>query len=182
MRILNQFGNRSLVVAASLTISIAAIAMTSCEGRGSGLGNPAKAQTNSPPAPERVEPWTTDRLVQADELAKIVSNPTAGNPLILYVGPAVLYRRGHIPGAKYVGPASEPDGLNALKTAVQGVGKDTQIVVYCGCCPWNVCPNVRPAFTKLQELGFTNAKVLHLPNNMRQNWVNKGYPVEKEKQ
>lgn len=179
MLVFNEFGKGRIVVASSLASAIAAIAMTSCGGAGSGLGQPAQAQLNSPQAPERVEPWTTDRLIQADDLARIVSNRTAGNPLILYVGPGALYRKGHIPGAKYVGPASDPDGLNALKAAVQGVGKDTQIVVYCGCCPWNVCPNVRPAFTKLQELGFRNAKVLHLPNNLRQNWVNKGYPAEK---
>ncbi len=65
MRILNQFGKHSLVVASSLAISIAAIAMTSCQGRGSGLGKPEQVQTNSPKSPERVEPWTTDQLVQA---------------------------------------------------------------------------------------------------------------------
>jgi len=182
MRSFNELGKGGGLVAASMALAIAAIAMTSCDGKGPVPGQLAQARVNSPQSPERVEPWTTDRLIQAGEMAGIISTPTAGNPLILYAGPAVLYRRNHIPGAKYVGPASEPDELKALQAAVHGVGKDAQIVIYCGCCPWNVCPNVRPAFTRLQKLGFKQVKVLHLPNNLRQNWVNKGYPVEKGEQ
>jgi hypothetical protein len=34
------------------------------------------------------------------------------------------------------------------------------VVIYCGCCPLDKCPNVRPAFTLLKTMGFTNLHVL----------------------
>jgi thiosulfate/3-mercaptopyruvate sulfurtransferase len=52
------------------------------------------------------------------------------------------------------------------------------MVIYCGCCPWEKCPNVQPAMTTLQEMGFTRVRVLHLPDNFKTNWIDKGYPVE----
>ncbi len=59
--------------------------------------------------------------------------------------------------------------------------KDKQIVLYCGCCPWNRCPNVGPAYKRLHDLGFTNVKVLYIANNFGDDWVNKGYPAVKGK-
>jgi thiosulfate/3-mercaptopyruvate sulfurtransferase len=48
------------------------------------------------------------------------------------------------------------------------------IVFYCGCCPFNHCPNVRPAFKVLKQMGFTNFKLLNLPENLKVNWINIG--------
>ena len=182
MRILEELGKARVVVFSAIVVVIAATVMTSCKVGDSGIEEPVQAKVGSPQAPERVEPWTADRLIEAGEVAKIVSNPTAPKPLILHVGPGVLYRKAHIPGAKYVGPASESDGLTALQVATQSVGQDKQIVLYCGCYPWNVCPNLRPAYTKLKQLGFSRVKVLHLPNSLTQNWVKQGSPVEKGEQ
>jgi thiosulfate/3-mercaptopyruvate sulfurtransferase len=53
------------------------------------------------------------------------------------------------------------------------------IVLYCGCCPWDHCPNVKPADDTLHAMGFTNVKVLYISNNFGTNWVDKGYPVAK---
>ncbi len=130
--------------------------------------------------PEPADPWTADRLLEAQQLANSVSDPGESKPLVLYFGPAVLFRREHVPGAKLIGPLSEPDGPKNLQKEVRNLGRDTEIVLYCGCCPWNVCPNVRPAFQVLQDMGFKKVKVLYLPNNFRQNWVNKGFPVQRE--
>ena len=44
--------------------------------------------------------------------------------------------------------------------------KASFIVLYCGCCPWNHCPNVGPAFKQLRDLGFTNVKVLYMADNL----------------
>jgi hypothetical protein len=52
-------------------------------------------------------------------------------------------------------------------------------VLYCGCCPWNRCPNIEPAFSKLKEMGFTDVKVLYLAENFGADWAAKGYSVEK---
>jgi len=106
-------------------------------------------------------------------------NGNGSKPLILQVGPARLFRYNHIRGAEYAGPASEPDGIVALRKRVQPLPKTTSIVVYCGCCPWEHCPNVKPAYEELRKLGFTNVKALYLPNNFKFDWEDKGYPTEK---
>ena len=133
-------------------------------------------------ASEPVDPWAADRPLKAEQLSKIVSDPGMAKPLILYFGPAVLFKKEHVPGATLIGPLSEPDGPKNLQKEVKNLGKDTEIVLYCGCCPWNVCPNVRPAFQMLQDMGFKRVKVLYLPDNFRQGWVIKGFPVQKEQQ
>ena len=41
------------------------------------------------------------------------------------------------------------------------------------------CPNVRPAFKALQDLGFKNVRVLLLPANFATDWADKGLPYNK---
>lgn len=118
------------------------------------------------------------RLIQPDELAKLVQSSRA-KPLILQVGSRVLFEQAHIPGSAYVGSASTEAGLQALKKRLEGVAKKTEIVLYCGCCPWNHCPNVAPADKAMAEWGFTNVKTLYIANNFGVDWVQKGFPVEK---
>ena len=99
-------------------------------------------------------------------------------PLILQVGSRTLYDEAHIPGSQYAGPGAEPEGLLSLHNKVASIPRKQLIVLYCGCCPWTHCPNVGPAYHHLVGMGFTNAKVLYLPNNFGMDWVSKGYPVE----
>ena len=66
-----------------------------------------------------------------------------------------------------------------MRTRVALLNRKTFIVLYCGCCPWNRCPNVAPAFKLLRDLGFTSVKVLYMANNLGSDWVDKGYPVER---
>jgi len=40
------------------------------------------------------------------------------------------------------------------------------------------CPNVRPAYRTLKEMGFTNVRVLNIPTNMNADWYSKNYPTE----
>jgi hypothetical protein len=68
-----------------------------------------------------------------------------------------------------------------LKTWAQPLPRSTNLVVYCGCCPMPKCPNIRPAFVALREMGFTHMRVLILPNDFNTDWTEKGYPVEKAK-
>ena len=70
-------------------------------------------------------------------------------------------------------------GLALLEKAVSLLPKSKFIVIYCGCCPWNRCPNVGPAFKRLADLGFTNVKVVYFANNFGDDWVSKGYPTQK---
>jgi hypothetical protein len=41
------------------------------------------------------------------------------------------------------------------------------------------CPNIRPAFQALTEMGFTHLQVLAIPQDLERDWVAKGFPVEK---
>ena len=97
---------------------------------------------------------------------------------MLQVGSHVMYSQAHIPGSLYAGPGSQPAGLQLLESTVAKSPKNRFIVLYCGCCPWNHCPNVGPAYKRLRDLGFTNVKVLYLANNFGDDWVYKGYRVE----
>ncbi len=118
-------------------------------------------------------------LVQPADLAKTLSAATGEKPLILYVGPKMLYVQAHITGSEFVGPASNPEGVEALKAKVKALPKTKAIVLYCGCCPWSHCPNVHPAYNTLQSLGFKNVKVLYIANNFGADWYEKGYPTSK---
>ena len=40
------------------------------------------------------------------------------------------------------------------------------------------CPNVRPAYRTLKELGFTHIRVLNIATNMHADWYSKDYPSE----
>ena len=115
-------------------------------------------------------------LVSPEDLVKILQ-ANGPKPLILSVGPRMLYMQAHIVGAELIGPASEPSGIDALKQRVKALPKTQPIVIYCGCCPWSHCPNVEPAYKQLRALGFTNVKVLFIPNNFGVDWVYKGYPT-----
>lgn len=99
-------------------------------------------------------------------------------PPIYHVGFPVLYRGKHIPASIYAGPGSKTEGLDALKAAVAKLPRSQPVVVYCGCCPFDRCPNVRPAVELLKQMGFTNVKALDLPTNLAADWINHGYPVE----
>jgi rhodanese-related sulfurtransferase len=100
-------------------------------------------------------------------------------PLILQVGSHMLFAQAHIPGSEYIGPGSQPAGIQQLQNRVSALSRKKLIVLYCGCCPLNRCPNLGPAFAKLSEMGFTNVKVLYLADNFGTDWADKGYPVER---
>jgi hypothetical protein len=112
------------------------------------------------------------------ELAARLAGPASAKPVVLHVGFSVLYRSKHIPGTEYAGPGAQPQGLENLKTAVAKVARDREIVLYCGCCPWDKCPNIRPAMALLRSLGFTRVKALYTPTNFAKDWIDLGYPVE----
>jgi thiosulfate/3-mercaptopyruvate sulfurtransferase len=120
------------------------------------------------------DPWAPGDLAKPESVAKDIHTP-----LLLHVGFDVLYRASHITGSVYAGPASKPEGIEALKKAVAGQPKDRDIVLYCGCCPLDKCPNIRPAFTALHEAGFTRVRVMEIPQNLKTDWSDKGFPVER---
>jgi hypothetical protein len=44
---------------------------------------------------------------------------------------------------------SNREGLASLERAVKDVPRERAILIYCGCCPWDKCPNVRPALPRV---------------------------------
>jgi len=154
MRIPQSWIQSALILAAITTFSI----------------TPASGQASSIP---------TARLISAEDLVKLLQSSTKEQPLMLHVGFHVLFAQAHIPGSEYVGPASNESGLQQMRKRVQSLAHTKRIILYCGCCPWGHCPNLKPADDALQAMGFTNVKVLYIPDNFGTDWVDKGYPVTK---
>ena len=123
------------------------------------------------------DPWPKTALIEAPAFAASLQSG-AKAPVILSVVFPVLHRAKHIPNSIFVGPGSKPEGIELLKKAVADLPKDSDIVLYCGCCPMAQCPNLRPAFRTLKELGFNSVRVLNIPTNMHTDWYSKNYPTE----
>ncbi len=100
------------------------------------------------------------------------------HPLIFQVGSRTLFNEAHIPAAVYAGPASTPEGIAALRHRVAGLPRNRPIVIYCGCCPWQHCPNIAPAWLLLHQMGFTHVRALYLAHNFGADWVHQGYGSE----
>ena len=115
--------------------------------------------------------------VEPKDLAARVGGASA--PAIIQVGVAFLYRADHIPGSVYAGPGSRPEGLDLLKEAAAKLPRDREIVIYCGCCPWDKCPNIKPAIDLLKSMGFTKVTALRVPTSFKADWVDQHYPVER---
>jgi len=136
------------------------------------LASPAFLQADS-------DPWTKAQIVQPADLEKELGNSKSA-PTVVFVGFKRLYGAGHIKGAQYHGTAGSEEGLKELTTWAAGLPRSTNLVIYCGCCPLERCPNIRPAFKALQGLGFKNLRVLLLPQDFATDWAGKGLPYDKE--
>lgn len=117
------------------------------------------------------DPWTKTDLMEPALLAAAIKAKKA--PLVYNIGSV-----DDIKGAVHIGPGNKAENIAKLKNAVSKLPKDTKIVIYCGCCPFAKCPNVRPAFSTLKAAGLKNVKLLNLPDNLNTNWTSKGYPLE----
>jgi len=150
-----------------------------------GSGKPLQSTANAPKAaPEQnaPDPWGLSETVEPADLVKELSDPIPANrPTVVYVGPRFLYDGGHILGASFHGPGSREDGIADLRKWAQGLPRAANVVLYCGCCPLERCPNLRPAFVAMHDMGFTHLRVLLLTHNFATDWAAKGYPVEKGK-
>lgn len=144
---------------------VAVVAFASAQG-------PARPATaaDDVPAASRIQP---------DELVAALKVSGAQKPVILYVGPKAFYLQAHIPGAENMGPVGKPEGMEKLRARAASLPKDSPVVIYCGCCPWDHCPNIRPAFAELKKAGFTRVRVLYLATSLGADWVEKGFPAAK---
>lgn len=118
--------------------------------------------------------WTKNELIEPATLASIIKNSKAVQPMIFNIGVV-----DDIKGAKNMGAASEKENLAKFKKTLAKLPKNTSLIVYCGCCPFDRCPNIRPAFQAIKDGGFTKGRLLNLPTNLKTDWINKGYPLAK---
>lgn len=133
-----------------------------------------KAQTSPAPMPtlEKPNPWTENQLIEPAGLAALINNSKSDMPIIFNIGAV-----DDIKGAKHIGAVSNTENMEKFKHELNLLPHNTEIIIYCGCCPFSKCPNIRPAFLELQKTGFTNIKLLNLPTNLKTNWIAKGYPL-----
>jgi thiosulfate/3-mercaptopyruvate sulfurtransferase len=118
------------------------------------------------------EPWTSAQLEAPAYLANIINDPKAKQPLVFCVGPGAS-----IKSSIDIGPARDTANLAKFKLQLDRLPKDADIVIYCGCCPFEHCPNIRPAFMLLNLMKFTHHKLLNLEHNLKVDWIDKGYPL-----
>ena len=129
-------------------------------------------------AQNSTNPWTAAEAIQPSDFAKELADSKTA-PTVLFVGFQRLYTSGHIKGAQFHGSGGSAEGLAQIKAWAGSVPRSTKLVIYCGCCPMERCPNIRPAFTALRELGFTKVRVLILPTSFEVDWAEKGLPYDK---
>ncbi len=120
----------------------------------------------------KAELWADSQLMEPAELTEIINSEKSAIH-IFNIGPSGL-----IKNAIEIGDARSQENLKNLEAHVKNLSKDASIVIYCGCCPFEHCPNVRPAFQLLNDLNFTNHKLLNLSQNLKVNWIDQGYPME----
>ena len=120
------------------------------------------------------EPWTEKQLMPPAELVKIINDGSKLTTYVFSIGPSGL-----IKNSVDIGEGKTKSNIEKLRVEVSKLPKDASIVIYCGCCPFNDCPNIRPAFNLLNEMKFTNHKLLNLPKNLKVDWIDNGYPMNK---
>ena len=123
-------------------------------------------------AQQKTDPWKDSQLMDPALLASRIEKKKTQDLVIISVGPEAI-----IKGSVDIGPTREPENLEKLRSYLKDIPKDREVVIYCGCCPFVKCPNIRPAFNLLIEMGFKNAKLLNLPKNIKTDWLDKDYPT-----
>lgn len=161
-----------------LRYSAAVLFLSLCAALPLAVSSPQQPGQVSQPKP--AEPWSdADVLSPSDFAREISAAKRTDSPTIIYVGFRTLFEGGHVPGAVFHGTASTEKGLAELQESLSTVPHSANLVIYCGCCPFDHCPNIRPAYKLLRAMGFTHVRVLVLPTSFAADWVEKGYPLEK---
>jgi thiosulfate/3-mercaptopyruvate sulfurtransferase len=128
---------------------------------------------------QSADPWTSAQTLQASQFAHELGEKSGTLPTVVYVGFHTLFAGGHIPGVTFRGSASKEQGLAELKKWADSLPRTANLVIYCGCCPFEKCPNIRPAFTAVSGMGFKKVRVLILPTSFVNDWAEKDYTIQK---
>src|SRR2546430_2310230 len=122
---------------------------------------------------KNADPWANSETMQPAQLAKTLTDKYVSVPTVIFVGFRSLYVGGHVPDASFHGTTSTEQGLAELKAWATSLPRSTEIVIYCGCCPMDRCPNIRPAYTTLSNMGFKKLRVLVLPTSFAVDWADR---------
>lgn len=120
------------------------------------------------------EPWTPEELISTKTLADKI-NQEDNTLKIFSIGFDNI-----IKGSVDIGPGGEEENLNKLKESLKDIPKTETVIIYCGCCPFAQCPNIRPAFQLLKDLGYENPRLVDIPSNIKVDWLDKNYPVNED--
>jgi hypothetical protein len=119
------------------------------------------------------EPWKKNQLLEPNTLSEMILKKTK-LPHIISIGPGAV-----IDSSISVGETRFSDNFDKLNEILKSIDKKDQIILYCGCCPFEHCQNIRPAFSLLNDLGYKNHSLLNLSNNIKTDWIDLGYPTKK---
>jgi thiosulfate/3-mercaptopyruvate sulfurtransferase len=117
--------------------------------------------------------WKKEQMMPTAELAEKIKANAKDKPVIFNVGPME-----NIKTAIFVGKGTSVTAIEKMKSELSMENKNKALVVYCGCCSYASCPNIKPAYDALIGLGFKNTRVLELPEGIKPDWVAKGFPME----
>ena len=126
------------------------------------------------------DPWHPGQTIAPSDLSRELATAKPA-PTVLFVGYQRLFTAGHIKNALFRGTGSTPEGLDEIKKWAGRLPRDLNLVIYCGCCPMDKCPNVRPVFTAIHSMGFQKLRVLILPTDFATDWADKGLSYDKAK-
>ena len=77
--------------------------------------------------------WTTDQLIEPSALSAMIKSDKE-IPVIFSIGPGAV-----VPHSNDIGMINESENMKKFKEQLSNLPKDTQIVIYCGCWPYDVC-------------------------------------------
>jgi hypothetical protein len=87
-----------------------------------------------------------------------------------------------IPGSLVIGSVNQDKWEENLRAALLLAELDksfkSEVVVYCGCCSSDNCPNVEPVILELKRMGFKNVKGLYFSEGYLPEWHAKKYLEE----
>lgn len=116
--------------------------------------------------------WKKEQLYNVEQLAERIHQADTSDIYILNTGPVE-----DIQYAIHIGPVENKKYLDKLELLLPALDKGREVIIYCGCCPLVVCPNLSPAYDLLSHNGF-RVKVLALEQDLEEDWIGKKYPVK----
>lgn len=118
------------------------------------------------------ENWTSKDLTAPSDLAATLKS-NKNVPIMFSIGPGAI-----IPNSIDIGMVKDKKNMDKFRAQISKLPKTANILIYCGCCPYEHCPDVRPAIALLKNMKFTNYHLLDLPQNIKTDWIAKGYPTK----